>query len=242
MGAGFREKPFCAKKPQLLGYLQNGTWVPQTDTHAQVNLAFQPKEDGVTFELSTKFYPRVPAGNRNMRWWSGLSVGTKLDHSRRGEPILSPIFGPVRQLTRNEFCLELDRTVTLPLGDQGLWFLAEHPGDNQIRSCVQQAFMKVPPNRTGQEQVLVFDAIPNQSVTRLQPISLRASSSAGLKTRFFVKEGPAEVKDGVLHFCDIPVKAKLPLKVTVVAWQWGRSGQKPIKTAVPVSQSFWIVR
>jgi hypothetical protein len=32
----------------------------------------------------------------------------------------------------------------------------------------------------------------------------------------------------------------LPIKVTVVAWQWGRSSEPKLKTAEPVERSFFL--
>jgi len=57
---------------------------------------------------------------------------------------------------------------------------------------------------------------------------------------YYVQEGPAEIKENKLIFTPIPLRAKYPVKVTVVAWQYGRSTEPKIQTAEPVSQSFYI--
>jgi hypothetical protein len=55
-----------------------------------------------------------------------------------------------------------------------------------------------------------------------------------------VREGPAEVDGDTLKFTAIPPKAKFPVKVTVVAWQHGRSSEPKLKTAEPVAREFLI--
>jgi hypothetical protein len=59
---------------------------------------------------------------------------------------------------------------------------------------------------------------------------------------FYVQEGPAEWKDGKLIFTKIPPRSKFPIKITVVAWQYGRSVEPKIKSATPVAQSFYILK
>ena len=59
---------------------------------------------------------------------------------------------------------------------------------------------------------------------------------------YYVREGPAEVDGDKLVFLPMPPHAKLPLRVTVVAWQYGRGGPDPVQTAAPVERSFHIVK
>ena len=54
-----------------------------------------------------------------------------------------------------------------------------------------------------------------------------------------MKEGPAEIEGNKLIFTQIPPRSKFPLKVTVVAWQYGLAGK--VQTAEPVERSFFIV-
>jgi hypothetical protein len=57
---------------------------------------------------------------------------------------------------------------------------------------------------------------------------------------YYVREGPAEVDGDVLKFTKIPLRAKFPVKVTVVAWQYGRSIEPKLKTVEPVTREFAI--
>ena len=70
-------------------------------------------------------------------------------------------------------------------------------------------------------------------------VSLGAKSNSGLKVRYYVREGPAEIVGDSLRFTSIPPRSRFPVKVTVVAWQWG---DRQINTAEPVERSFLIVR
>lgn len=69
-------------------------------------------------------------------------------------------------------------------------------------------------------------------------MKLNAVSSANVPVYYYVREGPAEIEGNTLRFTAIPPRAKFPLRVTVVAWQWGRSIEPKLKTADPVERSF----
>jgi hypothetical protein len=55
-----------------------------------------------------------------------------------------------------------------------------------------------------------------------------------------VRQGPAEIDGDTLSFSPIPLSARYPVKVTVVAWQRGRSIEPKLKTTVPVTLEFFI--
>jgi hypothetical protein len=119
-----------------------------------------------------------------------------------------------------------------------IWLLAHNEGDEIYKSVVQQFELKFPLRNTqGITQEISFEAIPN-SQKNVRSIALRVTSNAGLPIYFYVKEGPAFIKNQRLVFTKIPPKSKMPLKVTVVAWQYGIIGK--VQSAEPVEQSFWI--
>lgn len=66
---------------------------------------------------------------------------------------------------------------------------------------------------------------------------MKPVSDCGLPVYYYVKEGPAELQDNRLVFTKIPPRSKFPVKVTVVAWQYGIAGQ--VQTAEPVERSFY---
>lgn len=55
---------------------------------------------------------------------------------------------------------------------------------------------------------------------------------------YYVKQEPAEIKGNKLVFTRIPPRTKFPVKITVVAWQYGRSTEPKVQTAEAVEQSF----
>ena len=71
-------------------------------------------------------------------------------------------------------------------------------------------------------------------------VSLSAVSSCGLPVDFYVESGPAYVDGNRLILTAIPPKTTYPVKVTVIAWQYGKNSDPKIKTAEPVKQTFYI--
>lgn len=240
-----RQTAYAGKKPQLLGYKQNGKVVEQVNgTHQQVTLPWlpDPAGDGLTFQLEGAFLSAVPAGRPER--WVGQKAGTAIPHASGGGPItITRISGPVEKLSDNTFALRFDRLgFNNPRRGAELWFQVEHPGDDTFKRAVQQAMMPIPLRNTeGQSQTITFSAIPDQPATAA-PIPLQASSSAGSEVRFYVREGPAEIHDHTLRLTAIPPRAKFPVSVTVVAWQWGRSIEPKQQSAEPVVRTFQITR
>ncbi|HEX8296098.1 MAG TPA: hypothetical protein VF593_07340 [Chthoniobacteraceae bacterium] len=230
------------QKAQLVGYVQNGEIVPQTDSHQQVNLKFQPEADGVTFKLVGTFLDTVPGGSPRPAKWTGLPAGLPIGHAAGGGPVsIDRICGPFVKLGPDTFAFRLQRESSPGAGSYDLWFAATHPGDAQFKPAVQQAQMRVPVPREGQEQRLTFPEIQEQRVgTKSVPLS--ASSDAGAKVYFYVREGPAEIQGDELVFTQIPPRARFPVKVTVVAWAPGRGVEPKLKTAVPVERTILLVR
>jgi hypothetical protein len=207
-----------------------------------VHLKFLPIQDCETFTLEAKFLDRVTSmggdhdgsGNNNHVRWTGLPADSPIGHATGGGPIqFHRIEGPIEQIGPSTFRLSLYRGYSK--GDP-IWLCATHPGDDRYKSAVQQAVMPVPANETGAEQTINFPTIPNQSQTVVS-IKLSATSSSGLPVHFFVREGPAEVNGDTLRFLPIPPRARLPVKVTIVAWQWGRSLKPFVRTADPVERT-----
>lgn len=228
------------KKPQLLGYVQEGKTLPQEDIHQQVTIPFAPLNDGITFRLTGVFLDTVESGCKNLSRWTGLPVGTPLGHAAGGGPIiLSRITGPVTQTGPDTFAVSLNRSnSTADKRNLDIWLLASHPGDAEYKSAVQQAMLRLQPNTEGRDQRITFPKIPDQK-SGAAPLELQATSDSGLPVSYYVREGPAEVVGNRLKFSAIPPRAKFPIPVTVVAWQWGN--RPKTKTAQPVTQTFSIL-
>lgn len=227
------------KKPQLLGYLQGDQVVGQNPkAHAQVVLKFLPLEDGVSFRLNGTFLDTVPEGRPEN--WTGQPKGSSLAHAQGGGPVdIRRICGPVVQTGKDTWKIAFTRMGTNNAKRSNeIWLLAHHPGDEVYRPAVQQSQLRFPlRNTTGADQRITFATIPNQRVST-PGVELQAASDSGAPVSFYVREGPATIEGRTVRFSAVPPRAKFPVKVTVVAWQWGRSIEPKLKTAQAVEQTF----
>ena len=234
---------YHGKKAQLLGYLQEGKTVGQNPKlHAQVELKFLPEADGRTFKLAGAFLDTVPEG-RPARW-SGQPAGSPIGHAAGGGPIrIDRICGPVEKLGDDTFAVSLYRMGMNNLKRSNeIWLMATHPGDAEYKRAVQQAVLHIPlRNDQGAEQHITFPAIPDQKVG-IQSVPLSATSDAGAPVSYYVREGPAEVEGNTFKISAVPPRTKFPVKVTVVAWQYGRACEPRLKSAVPMERAFQIVK
>jgi hypothetical protein len=231
------------KKAQLVGYVQDGQMVPQRNEHLQVNLRFEPQADGVTFRLTGAFYDTVPGGSSRPADWTGLAVGAPIGHVTNEAPVsIDRIIGPFEKLTPNTFTLRLQKETTGKEQRYELVFAATHFGDAEYKPAVQQAHMYVPARNTeGAEQHITFPEIVDQP-RGAKPLKLKATSNARVPVYYYVLEGPAEIDGDTLKITDIPLRAKFPVKVTIVAWQYGRSIEPKLQTADPVERTFHITQ
>lgn len=233
------------KRAALLGFVQAGALLPQVPTtHQQVTIPFLPTGDGLTFQLSTRFLDTVPEGRPER--WTGLKAGTTLSSPTSNIPsVIERICGPVAKLSDDTFAVRFYRMgMNNAKRSSEIWLVATHPGDARFKRSVQQAVLRFPlRNSEGADQSITFDAITDQRVGTAS-LPLKATSSAGANVSFYVREGPARIaSDGrTLVFTTIPPRAKFPVSVTVVAWQWGRSIEPLLKTAAPLERTFALIR
>lgn len=238
-----RQAAYANKKMQLLGYRQAGVIVEQNPKlHAQVELAFKPAADGVTFELEGAFLDTVPAGRPER--WSGLTAGTTIGHASGGGPVcIERICGPVKQLGPTTFALDFYRMgMDNVKRSNEIWLMATHPGDALYKRSVQQAVLHIPlRNAAGRPQAITFPPIADQRAD-VETVPLVATSDAGGPVSYYVREGPAEVVGHALRITPLPPRTKFPVRVTVVAWQYGRGVDPKLQSATPVERTFLITR
>jgi hypothetical protein len=217
------------KKQQYLGFRQNGGLIHPVKTHANYNLKFNPEKDGITFHVSAFF--------------ADTSRLVAVDEHAKTLLQINKITGPVKKLNDSTFQVAFDRVgFNNPKRSGDIWLVAENDGDATYKSMVQQADLHIPVlNKEGKEQQIVFDEVTNQKLGT-SSIPLKATSTAGLPVHFYIKEGPAEVSVSQLHFSKIPPRAKFPVRVTIVAWQYGINAESTIKSAQPVQRTFYIIR
>lgn len=237
------QKAYRHYKPQLVGYVQEGKMLSQKNSHVQVNPVFKPLDDGVTFLLSGAFYDTVSAGSPRLSSWTGLPPGSSIGHAAAHSVVeIDKICGPFKKVEKNKFRVAFDRTYLAKGNRLELVFQATHPGDGTYKPAVQQASMIIPQKITeGANQHIDFPKIPNQKVG-VKSLELNASTDSDLQVYYYILEGPAEIRGNRVLFTKIPPRSKFPIKVTLVAWQYGRSSTPKVKSAEPVEQSFLLTK
>ena len=111
--------------------------------------------------------------------------------------------------------------------------------DSLYKRAILNLELRIPDKITdGQPQEINFPGLNDVYAGYDEEIRLLATSSSGLPVSFYVESGPAIVKGDSLILTGIPPRAKFPVEVTVVAWQYGISGQW--QSATPVKSVFRI--
>lgn len=231
------------KKIQQVSFMQAGAFVPIANTHGGIELKFLPEADGQTFRLEAGFIkpipsaPRVATKDKRPERTEIQPVQTALDTHASGPVRIVKIAGPVAEIATNTFRIALDRMFS-PQDERTseVWLLAKNSGDAQYKSAVQQALLKLPRNADGAAQKITFE-LPASVSVKQKSVELRATSDAGLSVSYFVREGPGVIEGSTLRLTPIPPRAKFPIKLTVVAWQWGRADEPKVQFAAPVERT-----
>ena len=216
------------KTEQYIGFEQKGKLITfNPKSHVRMSPSFQPEADGVTFHLKAVYTDTL----RNEY---------SKEHSTR--PLrMSRICGPVEVVNDTTFTVRFYRMgLDNPKRTGGICLMASVKQDHKYRSAVQQVEIRIPyRNKEGISQRIIFPKLSDVKAS-VKKISLNGTADSGLPVYYYVKEGPAEIKRDKLVLTKIPPRAKFPVKVTVVAWQYGRSGEPKVQTAEAVEQSFYI--
>lgn len=224
----------------LVGYLQDGRFVEQRNTHQQVNLSFRPLNDGITFKVQAAFYDTVPGGSPRPAMWTGKLNGALIEKPQNARISIDRITGPVVKVNDSLFRIEPQPGFPLVPHSYEAWFIAVSENIQGFKPTAQQALMPLPlGNKEGVSQRITFKAI-GKVRRRHQPIRLWATSDSGLPVSYYVAEGPALLNDGKLVICKIPPKAKYPVKIRVVAWQYGSTAGRKVQTAEPIEQTIFV--
>lgn len=216
------------KTEQYIGFEQKGKLITfNPKSHVRMFPSFQPEADGVTFHLKAVYTDTL----RNEY---------SKEHSTH--PIrMSRICGPVEVVNDTTFTVRFYRMgLDNPKRTGGICLMASVKQDHKYRSAVQQVEIRIPyRNKEGIPQSIIFPKLSDVKAS-VKEISLNGTADSGLPVYYYVKEGPAEIKGDKLVLTKIPPRAKFPVKVTVVAWQYGRSGEPKVQTAEAVEQNFYI--
>ena len=210
---------------QFIGFEQDGKTLPMQKTHGVFQLPFRPLHDGASFHLNAFF-----SDSLRLQKVSG-QASTPL--------IVRKITGPVEKLNDTTFRISFSRTgFNNTKRSNDIWLIAENDGDEKYKSIVQQISMRFPlPNKEGVPQTIQFDPLQN-STKGTTSVALEAIASSGLPVSFYVREGPAEISGNHLVLTPIPPRTRFPVKITVVAWQYGVPGK--FQSAVPVERELYI--
>jgi len=124
------------------------------------------------------------------------------------------------------------------LGGGSACLAIRHRGTNFIRDVVHPVYVDVKAlrNTSGTRQKITFPPFDDVPVGTTA-VPLVATSDAGLPVSFFVVAGPAIVQERKLVFTPIPPRSRLPVTVTVAAWQWGHPGNPAVQMAEIVQRT-----
>ena len=199
-------------------------WAANSVTTVQVTTA----DD---FSLRPILFDNIPAGF--------VGAGEPLAQSAK-LPLIHWVSGVVAPLEDNRFGVELDRNYKTATGSANacLEVVAEPSGN--IRKSVQPLLVSLSQNLKGSPQTINFKKIDDVTAGTLS-LPLQAVSSAGLPVKFYVEAGPAMIKNNRLVFTRIPPRAKFPIAVTVVAWQWGTC-EPPLFRQAITNQIFHLLK
>jgi galactosylceramidase len=188
-------------------------------------------DDGVTFKLNPVLLDTPPASFT-------VEPGSIL-RKTPGKPFVYWMLGCAAPLGDDTWQLYLSRSAKFPIPNSDAWLAVYKDGEGNVRGVEQPFHIIFNPNKEGAAQQISFNPIPDIKAGSTPSIILSAKASSGLPVRYYVIQGPAVINGDKLSFTPIPPRSKFPLKVTVVAWQWGIKDK--IQTAPSVAQSFDLV-
>lgn len=216
------------KKTQYIGYTADGqTTGYNAKLHAGTIITPEFEKDGLTFHIGAIF--------------TDSSRMHKTNRHAAGKISINLINGPAVKINDSTFTVRFYRMGLKNHKRTGdIWLQATNPGDKIYKSAVQQINIRLPyRNENGQRQYILFPGI--QDVKEgTSSIELKATTDSGLPVYYYIKEGPASIDGNRIIFSQIPPRTKFPVKVTVVAWQYGVDGK--YKTAEPEERTFYIVK
>lgn len=216
------------KKMQYIGYTLGGRTTGY-DSKLHAGTIIQPtlESDGLTFHLGAVFTDSLRTHRSDKH-----AVG-KID--------IKLINGPAVKVNDSTFTVRFYRMgMNNRKRSCDIWFQATNPGDKTYKSAVQQINIRLPYRiTTGKRQYILFPGIADVK-DGTTSVTLNATTDSGLPVYYYIKEGPAEISGNKIVFTPVPPRAKYPVKVTVVAWQYGLAGQ--YQTAQPEERTFYIVK
>ena len=197
-------------------------------------------DDGQTFEVApvyAKTYPGPYKGRGSVWGKAGQPVG------KAETPIqVRSVSGPLVAAGKHRLRFQYD-PLAPATENRRVTFLAYSNGDARHRYTerVGMFMEKHYLCDVGKPQNLTFKPIGDLTANS-PPAMLRATSSAGLPVEFHVAYGPAVINQGKLKLTEMPAKAKFPIELKVVAYQFGRGLPPLVQRATPVEQTLLVTK
>ena len=241
------EAAYRGLKPQLVGYVQDGSMVAQKNSHLQVDLKFEPETDGVTFHLSGAFYDVVPGGSPRLPGWTGLPVGSPLEHPANSNKISIDRFicGRFEKIGPGTFrvCLQKETLLVANSAHLRIGVCRDAPrrcGIQTGRAASAHVYSGAQHGRRGSTHYVSRNSRP-QSQER-NPFHFEPHPIQAARFRSISAKARRKLTATNCVLRKFRRRAKFPVKVTVVAWQYGSAVEPKLKTAGPVERSFLIGR
>lgn len=234
------------RREQQVDFIEDGTFAPIASSHTGVTLRLEPERDGLTFRLMGGFiHPLArsrPIAAKDTPPAPIVVAPTPAapDEHAAVAVRLCCVDGPALQLDARTFRVALDRTMATDDWRRGdIWLLASALGDSRFRHAEQQALLDLRLGGPWAGSAPGIDFPPLSDEPRgVREVRLRARSSVGGPVSYFVREGPAEVRGDRLLLTAVPVRARFPLRVTVVAWQLGRAADSGLRPFASTARTF----
>ena len=191
------------KRPQLIGFVQNGQIVPATATHPMENLKFLPMEDGETFKLEARFLDIVSSMGAD----EGCDRGRITTFAGRALRLVAQLVTPVAG-GRSSFNVSKGRSSRPRRTRSSLVSIAGRRSVIRQSGYARCTREMINTNRRCSRRLSIFrrnDARNGSELScstkfrgtrRLIAGSVKLSASSRVRDcrfHFFVREGPAEV-------------------------------------------------
>jgi len=234
------------RKPQLAGFAdKDGNYEEGWWRAIMYNIPYIQNADG-TLTIHAIPYFKMPQGNYANKYTDDKSspdygklysfINKSDVFSNSGNPLnVEVMSGNVRKIDNHSY-------EYIPRFQSPSYLIVREEGDSIYRTSVQPGRLIFKEIATGSQNVITFPPIPNQHLKHLSPVQLKATSSSGLKLKYFVQYGAAHIDRQqrlIVEAENIPPRTKFPYSVSVVAYQLG-SETPAVKTARSVSCTFSI--
>lgn len=189
--------------------------------------------DGQTFEVHPAHATTYPtqSGGRGARWGK---AGQLVGHAP--VPIrIKQVSGPIVAVGKSQFRVRHNELAPA-MENARVTFMAFSNGDEQYRYTERVGMISQLALTTGKPQTITFPPIGNLKPDSA-PVELNATSDSGIPVEYHIAYGPGKIVDGKLAIVDIPHRAKFPMMLRIVAYQFGCGIQPHVQTAEPVEQT-----